>query len=113
MNTNNTVKTRSEAGFNIVTVKGEVDLSWSSQIRGKILDALSSESKEPVLVELTEVAYIDSSGIAALVEGYQTAKTKQLGFGLVSISSAVKAVLELARLDQVFPIYRDLSEAGN
>ncbi|MFK7955863.1 MAG: STAS domain-containing protein [Lysobacterales bacterium] len=101
---------REQGEYLIVAVSGEVDLSWSSELRSAILDALGKRSA--VLVDLDQVSYIDSSGIAALVEGYQTAKTKQAKFGLVSISESVKAVLELARLDQVFPIYADVSAAG-
>lgn len=100
---------RSEQGFRIVAVHGEVDLSWSSRIRDEILGALGEHGR--VLVEMKDVHYIDSSGIAALVEGYQTAKQQGRRFGLLRISEPVRAVLELARLDQVFPIYDDLDAA--
>lgn len=106
----NSCQSRQEGAFTVIAIEGEVDLSWSAEIRSAILDALGSG--DAVLVELSAVAYIDSSGIAALVEGYQTAKAKNQQFGLLSISSAVRAVLELARLDQVFPIHDDLAAAG-
>jgi anti-sigma B factor antagonist len=99
-----------EQGFRVVSVGGEVDLSWSPQLRKAILDALAT--KKPVAVNLAQVSYIDSSGIAALVEGFQQARGKNQRFALVAISSAVRAVLELARLDRVFPIYPTLADAG-
>jgi anti-sigma B factor antagonist len=99
-----------ELGFRVVSVGGEVDLSWSPQLRKAILDALAT--KKPVAVNLSQVSYIDSSGIAALVEGFQQARGKNQRFALVAISSAVRAVLELARLDRVFPIYPTLADAG-
>lgn len=99
-----------ELGFRVVSVGGEVDLSWSPQLRKAILDALAT--RKPVAVNLSQVSYIDSSGIAALVEGFQQARGKNQRFALVAISSAVRAVLELARLDRVFPIYPTLSDAG-
>ncbi|MDX1571082.1 MAG: STAS domain-containing protein [Xanthomonadales bacterium] len=105
----NNCERRLEDGVEVVSLSGEVDLSWSSEVRREILDALDDD--HPVLVELSGVSYIDSSGIAALVEGYQVARSRDLRFGLVAISDAVKAVLELARLDQVFPIYADLTAA--
>lgn len=105
----NGCEAREQGQHLIVAVRGEVDLSWSSEVRSAVLDALGKS--QSVLVELDQVSYIDSSGIAALVEGYQTAKGKNINFGLVSISEAVKAVLELARLDQVFPIYADIAAA--
>jgi anti-sigma B factor antagonist len=54
------------------------------------------------------VTYIDSSGIASLVEAYQTAKKKGLRFGLLAVSEPVMSVLALARLDKVFPIHLSL-----
>ena len=54
-------------------------------------------------------AYIDSYSVASLVEGYQTAKKKELLFALVGVSEPAMNVLELARLDKVFPIYPDVA----
>ena len=107
----NNCMSRNEGEFQVVSVSGEVDLSWSSDVREAILDAINGNPA--VLVELSDVNYIDSSGIAALVEGYQTAKVKSVQFGLLEISDAVRSVLELARLDQVFPIHADLGSARN
>lgn len=95
--------------FILVRLRGEVDLSWSQQVRRAILDALGASGR--VGVELSEVSYIDSSGIAALVEGLQNARSRNRAFGLVAVSAAVMAVLELARLDRVFPIFPDLEAA--
>jgi len=95
--------------YTLVRVRGEVDLSWSQQVRRAILDALGASAK--VGVELSQVSYIDSSGIAALVEGFQNARSRNQKFGLVGVSGAVMAVLQLARLDRVFPIFADLDAA--
>ena len=92
-------------GAILIRLSGEVDLSWSQQVRHAVLAAL--ESNPVVGVELSQVSYIDSSGIAALVEGFQTARARGSKFALVSISDAVRAVLELARLDRVFLIVAD------
>ena len=95
--------------FALVRVKGEVDLSWSQQVRRTILDALAKA--KAVGVELSGVSYIDSSGIAALVEGFQNARGKGQKFALVAASPAVRGVLELARLDRVFPMVDDVAAA--
>jgi anti-sigma B factor antagonist len=98
----NECKSEAQGDLVLVRVSGEVDLSWSQTIRKSILDALAKA--RAVGVELSGVSYIDSSGIAALVEGFQTARTKGQKFALVASSPAVKAVLQLARLDRVFPM---------
>lgn len=100
---------RTEGPFNIVILSGEVDLYYSPKARELILDFLNRNYY--VLVDLSGVTYIDSSGVASLVEGYQLARTRQLEFGLVGVSRAAMQVLQLARLDKVFPIYSTALEA--
>ncbi|HJT99254.1 MAG TPA: STAS domain-containing protein [Rhodanobacteraceae bacterium] len=92
-------------GVALIRLSGEVDLSWSQKVREAVLTAL--EQHPAVGVELSQVSYIDSSGIAALVEGFQNARARGSRFALVAISDAVRAVLELARLDRVFLIVAD------
>ena len=93
----------------LVRLRGEVDLSWSQQVRRTILDALGATGK--VGVDMSEVSYIDSSGIAALVEGFQSARKDGRKFGLVAASGAVMSVLQLARLDKVFPLFPSIEAA--
>jgi anti-sigma B factor antagonist len=100
-----------DRGFSIVLLTGDVDLSCSPDARKTILDCLGS--KKNTLVDLSDVTYIDSSGVASLVEGYQTAKKKNLKFGLVGVSGPAMSVLELARLNKVFPIYATVEECVN
>ncbi len=95
--------TREEGGYTILELDGEVDLSCSPDARKQILESL--DKAENLLVDLSRVSYIDSSGVASLVEGFQTAKKKDLNFGLISVSDAAMSVLQLARLDKVFPIH--------
>jgi len=99
---------REDRGYSVVLLTGDVDLSCSPDARRTILDCL--DSSNDTLVDLSEVSYIDSSGVASLVEGYQTAKKKNLKFGLLGVSGPAMSVLELARLDKVFPIYADIEE---
>lgn len=94
-------------GYDVVLLKDDVDLSCSPEARKTILACL--ERGHHTLVDLTAVTYIDSSGVASLVEGFQTAKKKSLRFGLVGVSEAAMSVLELARLDKVFPIHASVA----
>jgi anti-sigma B factor antagonist len=101
-------KTREEGGYTVLELAGDVDLSCSPEARSQILDCLTKSRH--LLVDMSAVSYIDSSGVASLVEGYQTAKKKGLRFGLVGISDAAMNVLQLARLDKVFPINTSVQE---
>jgi anti-sigma B factor antagonist len=94
---------KSEAGFDLLQLSGEVDLHYSPELREKILAGL--KAGRPLLVDLAAVSYIDSSGIASLVEGFQTAKTGKLAFGLLNVSKTAMQVLTLTRLDKIFALY--------
>lgn len=102
------ITTESLDGWQLIRLDGEVDLSWSGRVRDAIIAALETDS---VGVDLAAVSYIDSSGIAALVEGLQTARDSGRRFVLVATGKPVLAVLELARLDRVFTLVPDLDAA--
>jgi anti-sigma B factor antagonist len=94
------------SGYAIVHLTGEVDLSRSPAARRAILDCLQEHRN--VLVDLSNVSYIDSSGVASLVEGFQVSRRMSLDFALIGVSDTALSVLRLARLDQVFPIFATL-----
>jgi len=100
--------TRIENGFTVIALAGEVDLHYSPKAREIILKYLAD--KNHVLVDLSEVAYIDSSGVASLVEGFQHARTHDLKFALMGVSDAAMQILQLSRLDKVFPIIANATE---
>ena len=102
---------RNEGEFAVVALSGEVDLHYSPEARKQILAQLNKNNN--VLVDLSGVSYIDSSGIASLVEGFQLARTMKLQFGLVGVSHAAHQVLQLARLDKVFLIKDNISDFIN
>ena len=101
-------RVREERGFLVVSFEGDVDLEYSPQARRVLLDSV--KQKRDVLVDLSGVGYIDSSGVANLVEAFQLSRQKGTGFALVSVNAAALRVLQLARLDKVFTIYASLGE---
>ena len=103
------LRTEVRGDHSVIVVAGEVDLSWSQLLRKAVLDALAGGGS--VAVQLSGVEYIDSSGIAALVEGFQLARSKSQPFGLLQASKPVMSVLKLARLDRVFPLWSELPSA--
>ena len=92
----------------IVGFEGDVDIHTSPDARKVLLDCVGR--KMPVLVDLSKVNYIDSSGIASLVESLQTARKGGSDLALVSVSEAALRVLQLARLDKVFAIHISIDD---
>lgn len=92
--------------YSVLSLSGEIDLNESPSARKQILDCINNN----LLVDLSAVEYIDSSGVATLVEGLQTARSQGTEFALVGVSHAAMQVLELSRLDSVFTIYSNLDD---
>jgi anti-sigma B factor antagonist len=97
-----------QAGI-IVSFEGDVDLESSPVARKVLLEAV--DRRRAVIVDMSAVSYIDSSGIASLVEALQRARQGGSDFGLASVSDASRRVLQLARLDKVFIIHESLEDA--
>ncbi len=99
---------REEQGSLVVSFEGDVDLEHSPKAREVLLKCVGQE--KDVFVDLSAVSYIDSSGVASLVEAFQASKRKGKRFVLVAVNASALRVLELARLDKVFTIHETLSE---
>lgn len=96
-------------GSIVIALKGEIDLENAGEVRKALLGNL--KQKMDLLVDMAAVTYIDSSGIASLVEGLQMARKQKNELSLVSVSPRALRVLELARLDKVFTIHADVDGA--
>ena len=98
-----------ESGKLVVKLTGDIDLEHAPRVRQLLLDCVGREMD--VVVDLTGVDYIDSSGVANLVEALQTANRQDTSFQLVSVTGQAMRVLQLARLEKVFTIHDDLAAA--
>ncbi len=104
------VLVRTESNNTIIECTGEVDLYTSPKLRDALLKEMAG-AKMNVLINMSGVSYIDSSGIATLVEGLQLSQRTQTRFGLFGLRSNARSVLELARLNKVFSIFESEQEA--
>ena len=96
------MQSRDVDGITVVELSGEVDLRHSPTLRKALMEMMFD--RRPVVVDLAAVTYVDSSGVAGLVEAYQMARKNGTRFVLAAISDPVRRVLQLARLDRVFTI---------
>lgn len=104
------VQVRKADSVTIVDCAGEIDLYSTHRLREALLSALRS-GVPSVLVNMQDVTYIDSSGIATLVEGLQLSRQTKTRLGLFGLRSNARSVLELARLHKVFNIFEHEREA--
>jgi anti-sigma B factor antagonist len=96
-------------GAAIAALQGEIDLQEAPALRRALLDCL--QEKTDMIVDMGGVSYIDSSGIACLVEAFQAARKVGSFFALAAVSPGAMRVLELARLDAVFTICTKVEDA--
>ncbi len=87
----------------VVSPSGDVDLGRSPALRGALREAQASRPRR-VIVDLSGVDYMDSSGVATLVEAYQIARRNNTRMVLCCMRDRVRSIFEIARLDTVFPI---------
>lgn len=92
-----------EEDTHVLRVSGEVDLYSSPELR-KAVQNMLAQASDRIHIDLSEVAYMDSSGVATLVEGMRNAQAHNVAFVLYAPSESVMKVLTLSRLDSVFDI---------
>ena len=104
------VKTESVKGLMVCYVSGEVDINQSPDIK-RDFDKLISKKEPKIVIDLSKVTYVDSSGLATLVEILK--KMKQYGgrMKLAGLSPKVKSLFEITKLDKLFEIALTEDEA--
>ncbi len=95
-------RTTESQGVRTIDVRGEVDLESSPELWSAISTALSGA--QSLRVRMREVTYIDSTGVATLVQGLKHARKQSVRFLITDPSERVRAVMELAQLDRLFEI---------
>jgi len=101
-----------ETGF-LLRLKGDVDMNTSSDVRSALAGMFRQGGPgiKAILIDLSHVRYMDSSGIATLVEVMQICMKKGARLRLFELSPPVRDVFELARLSSVFEIFPTFNEA--
>ena len=94
----------------VFALGGSVDIYTSSELRGELKVALDEKAKK-IVVDMAGVTFIDSSGLATLIEALQRIKTYEGSLALCNLTPAVHGVFELANLDSIFDIQADRAAA--
>lgn len=105
------ITTRQSGAATIVDVTGEITLFNAPQLRKVLMDLLKVRKAPRVIVNLAGVGYIDSAGVACLVEALKVARESKLGLALFGLNRVAKEVFELTRLISVFEVYGTEEEA--
>jgi anti-sigma B factor antagonist len=94
----------------VLALDGEIDLHRVPHVRETIQPIVDGKPQR-LLIDLTNVTYLDSSGLAFLIETMQRVQAYGGVFALFGLRESVKGIFHLARLDQVFKIYPNQAAA--
>jgi anti-sigma B factor antagonist len=97
-------------GVSICKVDGEIDINTAPQFK-KALDRVIREKREKIIINMENVGYIDSSGLATLVELLKNFRKVNAKLKLVSLSNKVKSLFEITKLEKLFDIQEKEEEA--
>jgi anti-sigma B factor antagonist len=105
------ISARQSGEVTILDLVGDITLFNSPEIRKAVLFQLRDQHVRQLFVNMTGVKYVDSSGIASLVEGLKVARGQGSRFVLYGLSKPATTVLELTHLLRVFEVYSNEAEA--
>lgn len=101
------VKSFEAEGVTVFQVDGEINISSSPELKKNF----EKQPAKKVVVDLSKVGYIDSSGLATLVELLKKTKGQGGSLALSGMSEKVKSLFEITKLDKLFPIFPNHQEA--
>jgi anti-sigma B factor antagonist len=105
------IAARSSGNCVILDISGDIDLANSPAMRKTLLGEIKEKHSSKIFLNLKNVRYIDSSGIASLVEGLKASRDNGARMILYALSPSVREVMELSRLQKIFEIYESEEQA--
>jgi anti-sigma B factor antagonist len=97
------------ADVSVVSLAGELDLSTIPTIEGRLFEQLRSHPG--VVVDLTRLSFIDSSGIGLLIKAFRAVDGRGRLYTVVAPGSQVERVLQLAGIDRALPLFVERTRA--
>ena len=101
---------RTEGGHTILDVAGEVDVYTAPKLREKLVE-LVGDGHHRLIVDMTKVEFLDSTGLGVLVGGLKRVRSHEGSLALVCDQERILKIFRITGLTKVFPIYDSLDEA--
>ncbi len=101
-----------DARTSLVDVAGEIDEATSLEFENRLIESIGDAATEAVIVDLSEVSFVGSAALNALVRSFER-RLRQglLQVAIVASDARVTTIFEVSRLDRVFPLCGTRSEA--
>ena len=103
-------QTRTERGVTVLELQGDVDVAQGIALRD-VLGALLDGDPSPLVVDLTGVRFLDSSGVGLLVTSHRRCEELDRPFAVAGAADAVLRTLQLTRTDRILTVHATLDDA--
>jgi anti-sigma B factor antagonist len=101
---------RTEGDHTVLNVGGEVDVYTAPKLRERLVE-LVGEGHYKLIVDMTKVEFLDSTGLGVLVGGLKRVRAHEGTLALVCNQERILKIFRITGLTKVFPIYDTLEEA--
>ncbi|MDP4143952.1 MAG: anti-sigma F factor antagonist [Bacillota bacterium] len=95
----------------IVSIMGELDHHSSEEVRSKIDDRLERDNINKLIMDFSNVSFMDSSGIGVVIGRYKKLLTRKGTICIIRVNKSVRRVFELSGMFKIINIYDDLETA--
>lgn len=99
-----------EDGLEILAIEGEIDLSCSPELR-EILHCYAKAKCPALILDFKDVAYVDSSALATLIEYVRDAQEFGGRMAIVQMNERVRTIFDIVRLGEFLPILSTIADA--
>ena len=104
------IKMENKGEAMIYRLRGSLDLATSPSVRAALMEA-ASEDKHEIIVDLTQLEFLDSTGLGALIGAHRRALEHDGNVRLVVREGAISRLLNITGLMRVFPVYHTVDNA--
>jgi anti-sigma B factor antagonist len=91
-------------GESVISMRGELDLSSAPPLRELLARMFMEEHPDRLVLDLTDLIYLDSTGLSVFVSAHKRAHASGMEFWLAGPNSSVRRLLKITALDQIFTI---------
>ena len=105
------LSTRQVGGITVIDASGRITLGEGASAFRDLIRDLAAKGDKKILLNLSDVTYIDSSGIGEMVSGYTTVTNHGGVLKLLGLNKRVKDLLQITKLYTVFEVHEDEASA--
>lgn len=97
--------------YYLIKISGDLDMISSNKIKNQILEKISSKLCKDLIIDLTDLSYIDSSGLGILIGLHKQCKLNGRKLKIFGLNKQLRELFILTSLDRILNIYETFEDA--